>query len=117
MFICLDCGNVFDEPATYVEHHPYGSGYADEEFCVCPYCRGDCAPAIQCEQCGEYYIEEEMHNSIICSTCALENRKSIAKAIASLFTKEEFDNLPDDTFDDIWNDVEKIYKEEEVEKQ
>ncbi len=110
MFICLDCGNVFDEPNTYIEHHPYGDGYVNEEFGYCPHCNGDYAEAVQCEQCGEYYIEEDMHDSIMCNACANENRKSIAKAIAKLFTKEEFDNLPDDIFDDIWNDVEKVYK-------
>lgn len=59
MYICNECGAVFDDPKTYYEHHPYGMGYAEEKWLVCPYCYGDFQEAEQCEECGEYVAELE----------------------------------------------------------
>ena len=58
MFICNNCGNVFDEPSSYSESHPYGMGYASETICVCPYCRDtDFTEAEECSRCGEIVAE------------------------------------------------------------
>ena len=60
MYICNNCEEVFDEPKIIEEHHPYGMGYATEEFYVCPHCEDtDIQEAEQCTRCGEYVAEAE----------------------------------------------------------
>lgn len=110
MYICKDCGCVFDEAYSYEERHPYGDTYASEYFSCCPACGGDYDEAVRCADCGEWVSEEELHSEL-CEECFLERRKEIANAIMGLFTKNQFDCLPDDIFDDIWSDVENAYKE------
>ena len=38
MYKCLACGETFDTPDTYEDHHPYGMGYATERWSICPCC-------------------------------------------------------------------------------
>lgn len=38
MFICNECGELFEEPKHIEEHHPYGDSFATEEWAVCPHC-------------------------------------------------------------------------------
>lgn len=58
MFICNNCGEVFETPDTYEEHHPYGMGTAAERWAVCPHCEDtDFVEAKQCERCGELVAE------------------------------------------------------------
>ena len=58
MYICSNCGEVFDEPKTIEEHHPYGMTYATEYWSVCPHCHdSDYSEAEQCEMCGEFVAE------------------------------------------------------------
>lgn len=60
MFICEECENVFEYPEVYRERHPYGMGYATEEFACCPHCKSDrIDPAKECERCGKYSPELE----------------------------------------------------------
>ena len=67
MFICEDCGYVFEEPKTIEEHHPYGMGYATEQLAVCPHCRSyNFDEAKQCDRCGEYVAE--LHDGL-CDIC------------------------------------------------
>lgn len=67
MYICNSCGAVFETPAVYEEHHPYGSGTATEEFSICPSCRDtDFDEAQKCERCGEYVAELE---DDLCEEC------------------------------------------------
>lgn len=69
MFKCVECGKVFEEPKTYEEHHPYGMGYATESFACCPYCESNFEEAIQCECCGEWFLENDLEKGI-CEECA-----------------------------------------------
>ena len=53
MWICLDCNELFQDPAHYVNTHsldtpPY------EEYDGCPYCGGAYAEAHECDCCGEW---------------------------------------------------------------
>ena len=66
MYIC-ECGAVFEEPHRYEEHHPYGMGYAVEEWVVCPVC-GETGfeEAYRCEKCGEYTADR------LCKDCDKE---------------------------------------------
>ena len=118
MFICSNCGCVFseDEVLTIEERHPYGDGYASEYFSCCPSCKDNSFDeAVQCEFCDEYHPESEMHDGV-CDHCYEELKQRVAKAIYKEFTQGEFDALPEDVFEDIWEDVEKLYKMGSVSK-
>ena len=68
MYICHNCGAVFDTPDTYEEHHPYGMGYARERWSVCPSCGDtDFDEAKECSRCGEYFAELE--DDGLCELC------------------------------------------------
>lgn len=58
MYICVECGQVFEEPDVFYEHHPYGMGYAEERWRVCPRCgEAGFVKAKMCDCCGEYVAE------------------------------------------------------------
>ena len=58
MFICENCGHLFEDHKVIREHHPYGMGYASEDFYVCPNCGDDnTVTAKECSRCGEYFAE------------------------------------------------------------
>ena len=58
MYICNNCGETFEKPKIYEEHHPYGMGTATEYFAECPYCgEGDFDEARMCDRCGEWVAE------------------------------------------------------------
>lgn len=60
MFICNDCGETFDDFKEEYDYHPYGMGYAEERYGVCPYCNStDFSEARECEQCGKIVAEED----------------------------------------------------------
>ena len=71
MFICLNCGELFEEPISWYERHgldtpPY------EELSGCPYCKMEYAETYRCDVCGESitgdYIKLE-NGERICSEC------------------------------------------------
>lgn len=68
---CYDCGTVFDdeEAGTVTEHHP--EVHADEHFPCCPHCGlTEFGDAWQCEECGEWFGDEEFESfSGICKDC------------------------------------------------
>lgn len=67
MFICNECGEVFEDYKIYEERHPYGMGYAVEKIAVCPYCNDtDIAEAVKCEHCGEWVAEVD---DGLCDVC------------------------------------------------
>lgn len=68
MFKCVECGDIFEEPRTYEEHHPYGMGYATESFACCPSCEGAFKEAQLCKCCDEWFFEYELENGI-CENC------------------------------------------------
>ena len=109
MFICTDCGRVFEEPKKHIEYHPYGEGYAGEEFYFSPCCNSGYDEAEECEFCGEYHSAEDLYDGV-CEHCKEGIKQRIAKAIYKEFSQGEFDALPDDVFEDIWEDVENLYR-------
>ena len=67
MFICNECGNVFEEVKVIEERHPYGMTYASEYFSVCPHCNDtNISEAEECSRCGEYVAETK---GGLCDVC------------------------------------------------
>lgn len=53
MFICIECGNLFEEPREWEETH--GLDYGPyEKFSGCPNCHGGYVEAHLCNCCEEY---------------------------------------------------------------
>ena len=55
MYKCEECGELFEDYETYEEHHPYGMGYAVEEWHVCPHCGESGFKEVEeCTRCGNF---------------------------------------------------------------
>ena len=109
MYICLECGHVFDEPTTWSESRPYGEGYAYEGFSGCPCCQGGYEEAFECEFCGEYFSKDDLDNGC-CEKCKEDVKQRIAKAIFNEFTYNEYEALPEDYLEDVYEAVYEIFK-------
>lgn len=70
MYKCLDCGEVFDEPASVRETHGFTDGFA-ETFYMCPHCNGNYEEAKQCKECDEWHTENELYDGW-CEKCLRE---------------------------------------------
>ena len=57
MWVCLDCGLIFNEPKHYVETHGLHCG-PYEEWDGCPKCSGACTEAYECDCCGEFIVDD-----------------------------------------------------------
>jgi predicted RNA-binding Zn-ribbon protein involved in translation (DUF1610 family) len=69
MFICRECGEVFDDPRTDYSLHDFGEGSAREEYNVCPACGGvDIEEADRCAECGVWTPKSELHGGL-CDDC------------------------------------------------
>ena len=69
MFICRDCGEIFDDFKIVKDPRPYGEQTVYEEFGVCPHCESDaCEEAQPCTRCGEYFAEDELEEGL-CDYC------------------------------------------------
>lgn len=72
MFICVDCGHVFDEPRWYkgdrLEH--FGTT-CREEWSGCPICGGSYVPTTCCDMCGETILDDyyRIGRHIVCEEC------------------------------------------------
>lgn len=71
MFICLDCGCVFDEPKHWIETHGLDSPLY-EEWDGCPFCGGAYAETYKCDGCNDWlcgtYAETKNGNKY-CENC------------------------------------------------
>ncbi len=71
MYVCLDCGKLFDSPKKIIEKHGLDSP-PYEEFYACPKCGGAYVETTICNVCGNYitndYIETADGN-IYCENC------------------------------------------------
>ena len=72
MYLCLDCGELFEEPKHYTETHgldfpPY------EEWSGCPECAGAYVKTILCDYCEEWitgqYIRLHYDDTVVCEDC------------------------------------------------
>lgn len=55
MFICKECGNVFEEPIRWEERHGLDTP-PFEQHIGCPYCQGAYVEAYRCD-CCDYWID------------------------------------------------------------
>lgn len=90
---CLACGHIFEEEeqARWEEHHPYGMGYAAEEFSGCPICKGDFEETKRCEICGGEFLENELLGDCVCEDCVEEYKRDLETCykIAETASKEK----------------------------
>ena len=70
MYMCADCGFVFEEPKHYTETHgldtpPY------EEWSGCPLCSGAYSKTLQCDECGRFFTGNYLvyDYMVICEDC------------------------------------------------
>ena len=56
MWICLDCGRVFEETKHYTETHGL-SAPPYEEYDACPRCGGAYATAFRCDCCDKWITD------------------------------------------------------------
>lgn len=69
MYKCYDCGAVFESPASHEEDRGEFWGFpCSETVNDCPNCGGDYEEVFQCEKCGEYFFEDELHSDV-CDDC------------------------------------------------
>ena len=72
MYRCIECGQVFDEPDTWKEDRGEFWGVScSETMSGCPECQGDYEEVFECEECGEWFFEDELEDGL-CEKCAEE---------------------------------------------
>ena len=75
MFICLDCGEIFEKPKIFTETHGLGS-HPYEELYGCALCGGSYAETYKCDVCGKYVEDEYIttdKGDIIWENCYITN--------------------------------------------
>lgn len=79
MYICCDCGHVFEEPKHYSEDRTPGGAFEGgsfiEHYDGCPLCAGAFEEAVECDGCGEYVSErviEYNNDGAFCNSCMEE---------------------------------------------
>lgn len=64
MFICKDCGFIFEEPKKYSEDLTPGGANEGGSFNIelkgCPKCQGSFAEAKQCGSCEEWFDADDL---------------------------------------------------------
>jgi DNA-directed RNA polymerase subunit RPC12/RpoP len=70
LFVCLECGAIFEEPVYWEEKHgldtpPY------EQLSGCKVCRGSYTETYQCSGCGEWIVDDyiKINNDRYCQDC------------------------------------------------
>ena len=65
MYICEDCGKVFDEPKTYEEcMGEFWGAPAYETFAICPFCESEAFKGYDPDMEKEEY-DEELDDSLV----------------------------------------------------
>ena len=96
MYICSDCGYVFEEFDTTEENRgQYWGVDCTETIRVCPKCKGAFEEAEMCQKCGEYSHIDSLHDGI-CEKCIDEckNNFDICYKISKKDRKQSMDINP-----------------------
>lgn len=71
LFVCLDCGEIFEEPMHWEERH--GFDYPPyEHWSGCPFCKGDYVKTHKCDCCEEWITDDYVKiktGERFCSNC------------------------------------------------
>ena len=70
MFVCIECGAIFENPKEWQETHGLDSG-PYEGFSSCPYCGGNYTEAFRCDTCGDWITDGyiKIGNDRYCQDC------------------------------------------------
>ena len=72
-YVCLECGEIFDEDEVDVWEETHGLDYGPyESRSGCPCCGGAYVKAHRCDSCGEYINTEtyvEVDDKLYCENC------------------------------------------------
>ena len=71
MYLCLDCGALFEDPQKYTETHGLSSP-PYETWTGCPECGGGYVETICCHLCGEWVTGEYVKlkdGTVACDQC------------------------------------------------
>lgn len=72
IFICSECGAIFEKPKIYTETHGLDSP-PYETFYGCPICGGSFNKTFKCDGCGEWvndcYVEILPSDEKYCENC------------------------------------------------
>lgn len=69
MYKCVDCGTVFYHPTTWEEDRgEFWGSRCSEIMSGCPYCKGDYEEAFECDECGEWFFDDELDDGL-CADC------------------------------------------------
>lgn len=89
MYICLDCGRLFYEG----DEKRYRESSSGEEWFGCPHCAGAYEEALECEVCGTYHSEENVHRYY------KGDKRNTRKLVTKFVCENCFENLI--TYDNI----------------
>ena len=70
MWVCLECGEIFEEPRLYIDTHGLDTPPYEERW-GCPVCGGAYTEAYECGSCGEWINDSyiKVNNERYCSDC------------------------------------------------
>ena len=74
MYLCLQCGGLFEIPYKYKEKHGFNNPPYEEVNC-CPYCKADYIQTFKCEECGEWISSNtyyKINNNKYCDECCVK---------------------------------------------
>lgn len=76
LFVCIECGETFLEPARWEEDRGECFGFPTHEAVAgCPYCFGSFTEAHRCECCDEWIVDDYMKTEDgkrYCSNCTTQ---------------------------------------------
>lgn len=98
MYICNECGLVFNSPKKYSEDcTPYGGpvepGFS-HTYSGCPSCEGSYDEATECVRCNNEYISIESSYPF-CKGCQDDLATVLAEVITNNFREDEYDFIYD----------------------
>lgn len=70
MFVCLECGEIFEDPQYWEETHGLDHG-PYEQWSGCPSCGGAYTKAFKCNCCDEWINDDyfEVDDKRYCKDC------------------------------------------------